>query len=209
MAEDFGSDFQLFMVRLEVLHLRLTRWGEAVGLNKPAKDNKAPSTNALTSESRRVGGLLTEIETRFQNAVDVIEDLDLEKGATASETDYGDMKSLILGKRDMLFKRHPRTNIKGKANWVIYQKEKLESLIETFSKLVNDLHHVPPADPAILKRLCKDEISQLFDNEHLHQPYIAVLEAAAEKLDERLAAAVAQHKTKVSVGLAPTVHITY
>lgn len=36
MARSYGSDLNFLMVRFEVLHLRLTRWGEATGLNKPS-----------------------------------------------------------------------------------------------------------------------------------------------------------------------------
>lgn len=198
MVKSFGSDLQFFMVRLEVLHLRLSRWGEALGLNRPIDNSKLPSTKTLTSEVKGVRDLLKQIETHFKAAVKVVEDLDIEEDATASTADWGDTKSLIVGMRDLSFKRHPRTSVKSKAKWVIYQKDKLETLIENLSKLINDLHHVLPVDAAILTRACENETDQLLGSERLHQASVAMLEEVAAVLDERLCDAIARHKAKVS-----------
>ena len=52
MAKTFVSDLQLFMVHLKVLHLRLTRWGEAVDLNNIPKDNNAANNKPLAIEMK-------------------------------------------------------------------------------------------------------------------------------------------------------------
>ena len=97
MAKSFGSDLQLFMVRLEVLHLRLTRWGEAVGLNKPAKDNKAPSIKLRTSDQTLAKKALEQIQGRFEDAAKVMQDIDMGEDVPASTADLGDKKTLVEG----------------------------------------------------------------------------------------------------------------
>jgi len=200
MAKSFGSDLQLFMVRLEVLHLRLTRWGEAVGLNKSLKENKTPSINLRTSDRPLAKRALEQIQGRFEDDAKVMQDIDMEEDVAASTADLGDKKTLVEGIRAMSIKRHARTSVTTKAKWVIYQKDKLESLIEDLSKFLNDLDHVLPAGSAALMPICDDEASQLLDNEALHQAAIAMLEDVAAKLDEKLAGAIARHKARVSAG---------
>jgi hypothetical protein len=197
MAKSFGPDVQLFMIRLEVLHLRLTRWGEAVGLNKSSKDNKPPVTSLRTSDQALANKALKQIETRFEDAVKAVQDIDIGEDIAASTADAGDKKALVKGIRAMSIKRHPRTSVTSKAKWVIYQKDKLEVLIENLSKALNDLDHVLPAESRILTPICDDEASQLLGDERLHQTSVAMLEDVAAELDGKLADAIARHKTRV------------
>ena len=81
---------------------------------------------------------------------------------------------------------------------MIHQKEKLGSLIEELSELLNDLDRVQPADVTVLTPICDDEASKLLENERLRQASVAMLEDAPGKLDGRLADAIARHKAKVS-----------
>ena len=198
MAKSFGPDLQLYMVRLEVLHLRLTRWGEAVGLNKKAADTAKPNTEPLTSDEATVAKSLIEIEKRFEDAVRVIEDLEIgDDIASASLADLGDKKSLVHGLREMSIKRRPRKSVTTKAKWVIYQKDKLSSLIDDLSNLLNDLDHALPTDTAVLTPLCNNEASQLLTSEQLDQAAVTLLEDVATKLDEKLAEAIARQKAQV------------
>ena len=98
----------------------------------------------------------------------------------------------------MSIKRHARTSITTKAKWVIYQKEKPESLIEELSELLNNLDRVQPADVTVLTPICDDEASKLLENERLRQASVAMLENVAGKLDGRLADSIARRKAKLS-----------
>lgn len=116
MAKSFGPDLQLYMVRLGVLHFRLTRWGEAVGLNKQVADTAKPSTKPFTSDDATVAKSLVQIEKRFEDAVKVVQDLEIgDDIAFTSLVDLGDKKSLVQGLRDMSIKRRPRTSVTTKA----------------------------------------------------------------------------------------------
>lgn len=194
MAKTFGSDLQLFMLRLEVLHLRLTRWGEAVGLNKPIKDIRAPSAEAQALANK----LLKQITTHFEDAVKVVEGLDIGEDVAASTADLGDKKTLIERMHAMSIKRHPRPSITTKAKWVIYQKDKLSGLVEELSASVDQLAKVLPADADTLTRICDDEASHLLDNRGIQQASVSMLEDVTAKLDGKLADAIARHKSKVS-----------
>ena len=198
MAKSFGPDLQLYMVRLEVLHLRLTRWGEAVGLNKKAADTAKPSTKPLTSDDATVAKSLMQIEQRFEDAVKVVQDLEIgDDIAFASLADLGDKKSLVQGLREMSIKRRPRKSVTTMAKWAIYQEDKLSSLIDDVSKLQNDLDHVLPTDTAVLTPLCNSEAIQLLTSEQLDQAAVILLEDVAMKLDEKLAEAIATQKAQV------------
>lgn len=194
MAKTFGSDLQLFMLRLEVLHLRLTRWGETLGLNKPIKEIRTPSTEAQTLAIK----LLKQIKAHFEDAVKVVEGLDIGEDVAASTADLGDKKTLVERMHAMSIKRHPRTSVMTKAKWVIYQKDKLSSLVEELSTSVDQLAEVLPADTETSTQMCDDEASQLLDNEGIQQASVFMLEDVTAKLDGKLADAIARHKSKVS-----------
>jgi hypothetical protein len=71
LAKSFGPDLQLYMVRLEVLHLRLIRWREVAGFSeeptsKPHKGNGIP-----------IAQLLLLFERHFEEAARAVQDLDV------------------------------------------------------------------------------------------------------------------------------------
>lgn len=198
MAKKFDSDLQLFTVRLEVLHLRLTRWGEAAGLNKVSKDNEAPTTNLRESDVTLDKKALEQINARFDDAAKVVQGIDMGEDVAASTADLGDKKTLIERMRAMSIKRHPRTSAMSKAKWVVYQKDELSSLTKDLSNSLNDLDHVLPTGSASLTPICDEEVSQIFSNERPHQASIKMLEDVATELDENLADAIARHQTNVS-----------
>lgn len=47
VAKSFGSDYQTYVLRLQNLRLRLSRWGEAVGLGEQSTAGDQPRTTAL------------------------------------------------------------------------------------------------------------------------------------------------------------------
>jgi hypothetical protein len=47
IAKSFGSDLQTYTLRLEVLHLRLSRWGKVVGLTGEVDDVRNLKTKVL------------------------------------------------------------------------------------------------------------------------------------------------------------------
>jgi hypothetical protein len=67
MAKTYGSDLEFLMVRFQVLHLRLTQWGEAAGLDKSSEDDKAPNTNLHTSDLALAIKALEQIKNRFND----------------------------------------------------------------------------------------------------------------------------------------------
>lgn len=99
MVKTFGSDLLLFMIRLEVLDLRLTRWGEAAGLNERSKDNKPRITNLRTSDQALANKVLKQIETRFEDAVKALQDIDIGEDIAASTADLGDKGIWLRGPR--------------------------------------------------------------------------------------------------------------
>lgn len=198
MVRSYGPDLNFLMVRFEVLHLRLTRWGEVAGLNKPSEDNKAPSTNLSTSDQILAKKALEQIKTRFHDAAKFLQDIDIGEDVVATAVDLGDRKTLVERMRSLSMKRRPRTSAVAKAKWVVYQKDELSSLIGDLSNSLNDLDHVLPAGSASLTPICDEEVSQVFSNEGLHQASVKMLEDVAAELDGRLADAIARHKTNVS-----------
>jgi len=198
MAKSFGPDLQFFMVRLEVLHLRLTRWGKALGLNKPTKDNQAPNTNLPTSDQKLATKVLEQIKTRFEDAAKVVQDVDIGEDLAATTADLGDKGALVEGLRTMSIKRHPRPSTMTKAKCVIYQKERLSDLIEDLSKSLNELDQVLPADSAGLTQICDEEAGELLDRVAISEAAVALLEDVTAKLDRQLGDAIARRRAPVS-----------
>ena len=196
MAKSFDADLELNVVRLEVLHLRLARWGEAAGLGKHIDDSTMPDDKPLTHQEATIKRSLEQIQARFENAVKVVQDQDT--GDAVSAAELSEKSTLVRKFHNMSIKRHARTRVATKAKWVIYQKEKPESLIEELSELLNNLDRVQPADVTVLTPICDDEASKLLENERLRQASVAMLENVAGKLDGRLADSIARRKAKLS-----------
>jgi hypothetical protein len=90
MAKTYGSDLEFLMVRFQVLHLRLTQWGEAAGLDKSSEDDKAPNTNLHTSDLALTIKALEQIKNRFNDASTFLQDINIGEDVVASTADLGD-----------------------------------------------------------------------------------------------------------------------
>ncbi|KAI0122556.1 hypothetical protein F4814DRAFT_458183 [Daldinia grandis] len=56
-----GSDFQNFQLRLKMLELQLSRWGEASGINEDPRLNSSSTTNDRTKTAKDVLMLVLEL----------------------------------------------------------------------------------------------------------------------------------------------------
>jgi hypothetical protein len=74
VAKSFGSDYQTHVLRLQNLRLRLSRWGEAVGLGKQSTANDRPRTTALSnSEMEQAKELVGHIIRLFSDTEELAE----------------------------------------------------------------------------------------------------------------------------------------
>jgi hypothetical protein len=71
--------------------------------------------------------------------------------------------------RDLSIKRHSRTTVTIKAQWVIYQKDRLSSLVEELSKLLSSLEHIMPLNALNPTPICDEEVNQLLNDNQLDQ----------------------------------------
>jgi hypothetical protein len=68
VAKSFGSDNQTYVLRLQNLRLRLSRWGEAVGLGRESTAVDQPTTSALSeSEVKHAEAVVGHIIRLFSD----------------------------------------------------------------------------------------------------------------------------------------------
>jgi hypothetical protein len=74
VAKSFGSDYQTYVLRLQNLRLRLSRWGEAASLCKQLTATQQPRTTALSaSEVEQAKALVGHIIRLFSDTEELAE----------------------------------------------------------------------------------------------------------------------------------------
>jgi hypothetical protein len=161
IGRGFGRDFQTSLLKLDVARLRLTRWGESVGLGSALDEAQSLESTVFSAKAvplaERILGQIQDlfadaerVSQRFQQnpAHDSIADLD---AAPAS---------LHQKMRDLAIRRQGRAGLRKKAKWALYEEKQLSRLIEDIHDLVNDLVGLLPAVD-VQQRLCEAEISEM------------------------------------------------
>lgn len=185
MAKSFAPSLLLHTLRLENLRLRLSRWGDAIGLSGTSvTDATALPSNIWSEEdTKKAEKTLGLILEQFQKAQEISEPYNAEI-LTLEESTY-DTATLSLCKkmRDMCMKRQNNAKLAKKIRFVIWDKKQLDELVEGIATLTDQLVNLFPSQKAKQAELATNEVFQLI------QPFRALNEAAIG-LDEDLRSAL-------------------
>jgi hypothetical protein len=163
IGRSLGRDYHTGLLKLDVAKLRLTRWGQAVGLG-PTLDNATSlqsttlSVESISVAERVLGQVLALFENAqapkiFQQNASTWESLDSADGSDAALT------SLHRKMRGLAIRRQGKAGLREKAKWALHGGKQFSRLIEDIRDLVTELEGLLPA--ADVQRLCEVDISKL------------------------------------------------
>ncbi|KAL6228985.1 hypothetical protein BDW75DRAFT_117664 [Aspergillus navahoensis] len=190
IGESFGKSFKMSLLKVDVIKLRLTRWGHSVGLVSLADVKSLEDTKLAEEDIPKVQDLLTEI-------LDLIEDAEKfsarfkkknPKALTMDPEKELDEASASLHKQmdELAAKRRGNAGIEVQEALAIYQEKDFSRLIEDCSSLVTDLIELFPAVKEDQRKICEEEVAQM----KKVQGGLPLLKEAAAGQDELLSATV-------------------
>ncbi|KAK2669758.1 HeLo domain superfamily [Fusarium oxysporum f. sp. vasinfectum] len=199
IGKSFGSRFQTSLLKLDNARLRLSRWGDAVGLSGNVDDaTSLPSTIASEADRRQAEKMLGQILKLFEDARKISDEF---KGGRDpdeqsllvhnEQTDLDPMTASLHQKMVQLSsKRQNRTTLTKKAKFVLYEEKHLKELIDNITSLTKELVELFPATEK-QQQLCDNEVSEFSES-------FRVLVNAATGIDELLAAGLSEVLNKVN-----------
>ena len=149
-GKEFGTSFQTSCLQLDNAQLRLSRWGEAVGLgSQTAAAMTLQTTSIPAKDVTRAEAVLGQIVTLFQRAETVTNDFRAKHG-THDETEIDTvMPPGTCTLRERMLKicrqRQRSTSAGKKAKWAVYERDHFRNLVADVDTLVRDLVELFPA----------------------------------------------------------------
>ena len=200
LGRNFGNSHQKCLLKLDVVRLRLSRWGESVRLTGE-NDRKAPTFSISTASEmdlQAAKSLLGEIVADFQD-VEKISQRYLTKAkcnestaiaGAASIPENTSLEALGSQMRNLAIRRQKQSSIKQKFKWAVYEEKNFNRLIEDLTGLVNDLVELFPAAKPTQEHLCAVEVSEIAESQDVQTLY--VLENVSAGVDNVLSHQVAE-----------------
>ena len=199
LGRKFGRDFETSLVKLDLIKLRFSRWGESMRL----ADLDTRTRQSIRSQQNEeiLGHLLGQISFVFKEAEKASSSFkvganhnDLALHAGRLSNDFATLHDSLQKKMEKRCKDlQRRTKLSAKVKWALYTQKHLRTLLEDLSSLVDSLISVFPAIQRSQQELCQAEVSDL------HEESLRALEKMNEGSDKLLGQVVTQ-KLKVSRG---------
>ena len=197
IGRSFGQSHQTGLLKLDVVRLRLSRWGHSVGLSSELKDTQSlPQALGSAQDMDKAEQILGQILMLFADAEGISAKFKTRGGWSEQELLVHDTQmdlepaalSLYNKMRDLSIKRQNQTRLRQKARWALYEEKHFKSLIEDIASLVDDLIELFPAVQALPKTLCKAEVAEMAADE-----YLPTLEAVVKGQDRLLEDAIVEN----------------
>jgi hypothetical protein len=196
LGRHFGRDYQVCQLRLDIAKTRLSRWGQAAGINEQARFTTAELAPGDT-EAELARSTLEEIALLIQSAQRTAKRYELR--ADPKDLDAFEEKDLNpvnrrLHDRLRTLARRRRQKSAGsislakKTAWALYDGKQFEKLLDRTLELLDELEKILPAADAC-RELAELEVAEVAEDEES----LGALKAAADDTDEVLLQAIA-HK---------------
>ncbi|KAB2110503.1 hypothetical protein AG0111_0g1635 [Alternaria gaisen] len=204
LGSAFGTDFQVSLLKLDILRLRLSRWGKSVGLDGDLSNAHAIKIATSPPEDvEKAGKVLGQILDLFTKMESKSKKYQSRMGETDGEPTILDLatnleasgQSLHEKMRAMSIKRQNSTPLRPKVRWALYERKRFRVLLEDVTDLVNGLVECFPASREVQRRLCETEASTIGSGD-----YVSALKEVIAQQDGDLDQAVIEMlSSKVSI----------
>lgn len=223
LAREFEHDFAKHQLQLNILQVRLTRWGELAGIKAKGDDTNA-SSQPMSERAQSADKLLTEIRDLFEAAQEQADKVKskaaVSKDAPADEpldpqTNMTARLKRIQGELGQWVDRR-MANVKQKATqiqWMFYKKDAFEKFVADLAELITALEDLFPQETreeqlgSLSKKECEDinntNLQTLQEYVDGCDPWFA--SAAKEKLQNGRSAGVSINQSH-NVGQTTGIH---
>jgi hypothetical protein len=170
LGKRFGKDFGFCLAKLEAAEVRLTRWGEPIGL----LEDKVEIQGSYEEEDIiKAYKWLGQIEAAFEEAKEISENYAVKQRKKGKHEDlepldeedalrsHDSIKTLVATMRRVATDRQTHLALPRKITWALYGKNSFDSLIEDIVTLINDLIELFPSTKPRLQELCQQEVNRL------------------------------------------------
>ncbi|KAL9029144.1 MAG: hypothetical protein Q9196_002580 [Gyalolechia fulgens] len=177
LGRNFGEDYGICVLRVDVAKVRLTRWGSSIGFSQHSL--AIPPIDASNSELETAHRLLKKILEAFEKARETSKDYEANAGASEDLNLYDDTTSLTseFSRLRTIFHNSAATYkkkseyVSGAAAWGIYRKRLFDRLLEDITELVDQLVTVFPGAIAGQQALATEQAARIEDAEDLKLLY--------------------------------------
>jgi hypothetical protein len=170
LGRNFSSKFQTSIIRLDNARLRLSRWGQAVGVGGDLAGVRSLDSATLSPEDvAKAEVVLGQIQKLFADTEGISTSLKAKAKSGDSSLDVLDTRteldatsaSLHEKMRALSIKRQNKTSLTQKVKWALYKEKDFNRLLEDVVELVNDLVGLFPAAQQVQLQLCESEVRDI------------------------------------------------
>ncbi|KAF2651092.1 hypothetical protein K491DRAFT_682464 [Lophiostoma macrostomum CBS 122681] len=189
LGQNFENDFKTYIIQLELTKLRLTRWGNALGLTDINDDTTLEQTDLSKSQMMLGTRGLQRISDIFAAAEKTAENL-LDHKEFEQEQCLDDRHEIVrslLEKLSLSRLSNISPSKVSKTKWALYKKEEFDSLINGVTTLITQLEaNVKPPSKKI-ETLCDEELASIGTED---KSRINILTPLVAELDKSLLDAI-------------------
>jgi hypothetical protein len=168
LGREFETDFEVALCKLEAAEMRLTRWGQAMGISGPDTKLRTEDYNEedlvkafhWLSEIQRAFESAREMSSRYQTTTTRTDRLKILDTDVALKEGSGPLRSLHNRMRRVNDSRI-KVRTRDRISWALYRKGNFESLLENVSELINNLVELFPSAAQSQADLCREEVHDL------------------------------------------------
>ena len=180
LARHLGDDFQTIMIQLDLIKLRFSRWGQAVGITGDDDDESVVQRLKRTMgiADKEIGiikntlrKVLQLLETAAKGASKLVRNRKRTKNAGDSVGKENDnLRTLHHSIRELTIEKQEKlegSSMKQKAAWVLHGKKEMENVIDNLSGLVSKLIELTPSTKELQNEICQQDLSSLESDQNL------------------------------------------
>ncbi|KAL2068502.1 hypothetical protein VTL71DRAFT_14839 [Oculimacula yallundae] len=177
IGQHFGKDYETCVVKLDLVRLRLTRWGASVGISRVDEDvaiaQLRSRLHAPEETFSTVMGVLVKILKHFERTAEISNrwKIRLQRNHTLQNEQYGfhdkSLESLHGKIKQLVVRRQKASTPKQETQWTIYRKQEFTKLIEVLTDFVTALVDLVPAAEQTHMQMCDAELSEIGNDQSL------------------------------------------
>ena len=161
LGRGFSKSFETNLLMLDCARLRLSRWGQSIGLTDELTDLSSSQRLSLKEQDiHRAEALLGHLLELFADAERISDKTDQQMHDVSTDSDPI-TASLHYKMRDLSIKRQNRTTLRKKARWALYEEKRFRKLITDITNLTTELVGLFPDAQPLQQRLCAVEVAEL------------------------------------------------
>lgn len=195
IGKAFEQDLDTCLLRLAAERLKLSRWGQAIGLTRVTNEQTTSYVSCTLEEVEFAQTLVEQIIQLFETAAATsdkilkrakVSQLPMVESSAITSSSLNQVTSLM---RDISLRRVSKLGLRSKTQWALYQKGQFSGLVDSISDLVGELLELFPTSKKERTNLCSEEAIELC-GEEATSLQSEQLQQSVTELDPELAAAL-------------------